>query len=438
MDKLSLLKQIVSHLESVQLSDGPITQEQLEALPFAKAKLSVDGRVVGIKKDAAKALHDLTNEIFKSSARYLRGTKPTQLLNEISDVVITNFAGRNQGGIGASDVGLLESKLDAWFTSNSATYRFYVPCAISPWRSPPFDVGPVSFSHLSDFAAGEGQGHGEYFDGLFGRMFEIMRRESALWMATIETAGCTEAGARELADVAVDIALASLQLVVPLDFSRGMTRMTARALPRFRAVIARRNGAFSHSTENLEPGLSMGEGILAQIVTGAALLLRAAGNHIAAYVEGRAALTKLEQAWIDAAYWFHEGLAEPLDTIAVAKLETCIEVLLRAENIRGSKARLLKAIETFYGKGPKDFTKPGSNMTVEQFVERLVEDRSRVLHGTWSTLTSYLRDSRPNLTFLALELLANYTIELDTFMSGSAPMDNIDTFLDDVVKRRTT
>lgn len=33
----------------------------------------------------------------------------------------------------------------------------------------------------------------------------------------------------------------------------------------------------------------------------------------------------LEQAWCDGAYWMREAFAEPIETIAVAKLETSIE-----------------------------------------------------------------------------------------------------------------
>ena len=40
---------------------------------------------------------------------------------------------------------------------------------------------------------------------------------------------------------------------------------------------------------------------------------RSVGRRIDAYVHGGSKLPNLEQAWCDAAYWFHEGLAETLE-----------------------------------------------------------------------------------------------------------------------------
>ena len=67
------------------------------------------------------------------------------------------------------------------------------------------------------------------------------------------------------------------------------------------------------------------------------------------YLSGKMSLPKIEQAWCDAAFYFHEGIAEPLDTIAVSKLETAIKMLLVTESSRGSKAILLQAMKTFFG-----------------------------------------------------------------------------------------
>jgi hypothetical protein len=147
-------------------------------------------------------------------------------------------------------------------------------------------------------------------------------------------------------------------------------------------------------------------------------------------VNGR--LPTLNQAWADAAYWFHEGLAEPLDTIAVPKLETAIEVLLRAESTPGSKSRVLKAIRAFYGLTPKEPINPQSEITVEKFATGFVTDRSRILHGTWSTLSHSLRDSRPSLTMLVRSLLAYYALELDRYASTTGPADDIEKFVDSV------
>ena len=76
---------------------------------------------------------------------------------------------------------------------------------------------------------------------------------------------------------------------------------------------------------------------------------------------------------------------------------------------------------------------PQSQTTVEQFVQGFVRDRSRILHGTWSTL---LHASRPSLTTLARDLLTLYSLSLDQYIASASPKDNIDLFLDFVDAQR--
>ena len=111
------------------------------------------------------------------------------------------------------------------------------------------------------------------------------------------------------------------------------------------------------------------------------------------FVTGQMSLPKIDQAWCDAAYWFHEGLANSLDTVATVKLETAVEVLLRSESSKGSGKRMRQAIEAVTGLTPKAPIALGSSVTVEQFAKTLVGARSQVLHGTFSTLTEELLQS---------------------------------------------
>ena len=56
------------------------------------------------------------------------------------------------------------------------------------------------------------------------------------------------------------------------------------------------------------------------------------GRRLSAYLEATSVVPDLDEAWCNVMYWFHEAMAECLDTVAVAKLETSIEVLFRAED----------------------------------------------------------------------------------------------------------
>lgn len=180
----------------------------------------------------------------------------------------------------------------------------------------------------------------------------------------------------------------------------------------------------------------MGDGTLDYFLQQGQGLAHAIGPRVKSFVEGKSAFPALEQAWADAAYWFHEALVESLDTIAVPKLETAIEVLLRAESTSGSKARVLKAINAFYGLTKDDRINPHSHLSVEKFATGFVTDRSRILHGTWSTLNHSLRDSRSNLTALVVNLLAMYALELERYIKAAGASDDIEAFLTSIQANR--
>jgi hypothetical protein len=122
-------------------------------------------------------------------------------------------------------------------------------------------------------------------------------------------------------------------------------------------------------------------------------------------------------------------LAEPLDSIAVAKLETAMEVLLHAENGSGSQTRMLTILDTFYGLKPDDSLTNGATTTAKQFVRSVVRDRSRILHGTWSTLNSRLAFNRNGLENFVITVIRRAALELEDYALSASPEDNIDDFL---------
>ena len=117
----------------------------------------------------------------------------------------------------------------------------------------------------------------------------------------------------------------------------------------------------------------------------------------------------------------------PLNMIAVPKLETAIEVLLRSESTKGSKACVINAIEAVYSLKCNDFINPTSQTTVEQFAKRFVTDQSPILQGTWSIFNHSLRASRPDLTTLVRQILTHYSLALD--MAGITSKHEVGKFL---------
>ena len=72
------------------------------------------------------------------------------------------------------------------------------------------------------------------------------------------------------------------------------------------------------------------------------LVFTAVGNVVRSFASGSFRLPVLERAWCDAAYWLHQALAESIDAIAIAKLETSLEVLLRRRAARAATGACLR------------------------------------------------------------------------------------------------
>lgn len=163
--------------------------------------------------------------------------------------------------------------------------------------------------------------------------------------------------------------------------------------------------------------------------------LRSMGQRLSAFLDASSSVPDLDEAWCNAAYWYHEALAETLDTVAVAKLETAIEVLFRAENMSGSKRRLHESFDVFFGLHRTDKIGTNSSVSVEQFVEAITTARSRVLHGTWPTLQFDLPANKSSQTvsygdveFLTRTLLLCFSVQLDAYITAGNPIDTTDAF----------
>jgi hypothetical protein len=436
MNKLQRLRQIVAGFASYSPPvSGAIDQKWMGNSPLVRGKVNpATGKTDGITKEAAKALYDFTDAIFSDSDQYRRGCTFDELSTVAFDVIMELF-GRTADSIGTTDVTAIENSVAAWFTEKAVARHLFIPCDIIPYHAKPFNVGPVSFAHVDDFSHYTNLKTNSFLKTEFQPVFAAMQHEGAKWMADLHVDNCVSRRASELADLAIDIALVGIQLVVPLDYSERMARITARKLPQFSSSVSLVAGQIAGSGTNQQPGLGFHGTALDHALNAGAHVISSVGKRVLAYVAGKARYPLLDQAWNDAAYWFHEGIAEPLDAIAVPKLETAIEVLLRSVNSSGSESRLIRAIKTFYGLEPDQLVHPQSQITVKQFAKRLVHDRSRILHGTWSTLTSDLRSSRSSLTGFVPGLLRKFTLELDAFETEPLAKNDVDIFLNWVQAR---
>lgn len=428
MSKIGLLRSLVANLVSFPMPDGVWDEDWLDSLPITVGEIVDFDRVIGIKSEAAEPLDDLTKALYECSPAYQRGFPFGRIRLAILDAIV-GLHGRPAESIGQDEVSSVEGHIAGWFSTSTRSQRLFIPCHIFPDHEPPFAIGPVFFAHWQDFVNQhdwiEREGK---LDPQFGQALTNMDHESAYYFADVTVEGCSNERARELAELAVDDALVGLQLIIKHPGVCHIARMTARRAPLHDASIELDGDSISYNLEPRQWGVRLHEGELNELLKKHARLVTAVGNRVSSFLTGSSPLPQLDQAWCDSAYWFHEGLAEPLDTMAVPMLETAIEVLFRSVSTSGTEQRLLNAITTFYGRQPDEFIHANSRITVKRLAKDLVRDRSRILHGTWPTLTTYLHESRPSLTEMARFFLTNFAVGMDDYSRDPEARDTIESF----------
>jgi hypothetical protein len=320
--------------------------------------------------------------------------------------------------------GLIEH-IETWFTALASPCTVFVPCVITRWRAPRFSIGDVDFVFIDDV------GQNEFYpladpddvgsrEGI-NKLLQFMRDTRGYWVACAPIDGCEPYRAQEIGSLAVDLAIVALQLAFPNGSTRSMSRLDSRrgaadkvTVTKSRAFLQRRldQHGCRHRNRRRHPP---------DIFSRYHDLISAVGNRVRSFASGRFRLQALEQAWCDAAYWLDQALAEPMDSIAIAKLETPLEVLLRSESSSGSQSRILTAVDLFFGLKPEDPILADSPVGAKQFAAAAVGDRSRILHGTSSTLNSRLARNSLGLEGFVIAVVRRAVIELDAYAQSSAP-----------------
>jgi len=432
---LSLLRTVVGEIVSVpgpgRQLNGEETIQWYQNPPLAFQLVDhATGARKGLRQPGVLAASKLAASIEKRIPDYARGTRRNILATAIATEALGAFAGRAADTITEADLSILDKAIADWFASKVAKRTHVVPCAILLNPAKPFSVGPVRFSHIIELIK---RGHGDLNEALgplfYGPLLQTLAARSAQWVAEVEIEGCELARAEQTADLATDLALVAVQFVVPWGFSRHMARITGRTLPPTVGSIYLVDSVPRPSIHNYYPGHGLAAAAFDQFVAAHAAILESVGRRVANFIRQDAKLEKLERAWCDAAYWFHEGMAEPQATIAVAKLETSIEVLFSAQSSKGSKKRLCEAIGAFYGLRPKDPLPSDPSKTVEKYATEIVNARSKVLHGTSSTLGENVESMRASVEMLSADMLWQTSTALDQYATTTAPIDEAAAFL---------
>jgi hypothetical protein len=429
--EVGLLRVLVAGVEILPpVPHHQFTQEFLQAERIAIAQPD-NGRLIVIRKPSAEAFLEFLDSLVSRSPAMERGTIFANVRKELMKT-LADYVGRDAASIGPGDVAALDAHFEDWFGRLCSPRRVFVPCVISPWAAPRFSVGPADFIFINDIVKSDFYPPADDLLGRdeFGRMLEFMKEGRANWLARISVEGCERFKAEEIGALSADLAVVALQLAIPLSWgTRKMGRLDARRGLAERRTISESGGFYAGGWSRVESGTSIGTGTLADTLQKNMPLIVAVGKLVNSFATGQHRLPKLERAWCDAAYWLHEALAEIIDTIGVVKLETALEVLLRAGNTSGSQARLEAILATFYGLKPGDPITSESAMTAKQFAKGIVGDRSQILHGTWSTLHSRLAMNRSGVEGFVIEVVRRAAWELEGYANSLAPRDDLDTFL---------
>jgi hypothetical protein len=380
--ELGLLRKIVRGMEKRSISPTQANQQYLRDELLARSHPVEDGVYV-LNRSADDALDDLVASLIALSPGMERGSTFETVHRELLDTM-TNYLGRAEDSLDADEVATIHVQLEEWFNQRSKSRQVFIPCAISPGEAPRFSIGPVDFVYRTEVTGSE------FYPAdraearrAFDDMLLEMEKTRVHWLACVWVEYCDRDRGEETAALAADLALAGLQLILPLFYyTREMGRLDTRRGEAHTHSISLSDGTYYSRSTVRDARLLIGAGTLADALARSTQWVDAIGSCVTSFVTGKFRLPNLELAWCDAAYWLHEALAEPRDAIAYAKLETALEVLARAESTSGSQTRIELILDAFYSLSPTDKLTPESKMTARQFAKEIVRDRSRILHGT--------------------------------------------------------
>ena len=377
-----------------------------------------EGTVTRFSQEALPDVEALTKSLRDNRAEYVRGVGFRVMRECVAKTVIGMFRGRSGAEVAEMDLTELKRQVDEWFAGTAVMRQHLVPCNVLPSSAQAFDFGPIRFFHISDLnpddyglPAGDG-----VIDTALEPLTRIMGDHAAGWLGEVSVEGCEKKRSAEIAELAVDVALGGLQLVIPAALGRRMARVTARRLPSYRGSFAVTDGSVEFGVENEQAGLGLAPDDFEKLIDLQSDAIAAMGRLIDVYVSGQGDLPMLKRAWCDAVYWFHEGMSEPLDTVAVVQLETSMEILFSAASRTGSEKRILDGLQGMFGIDGSQRIDASSAMTYGELVRKIVKARSWVVHGNWPTLA--LQDQgidRATVESIARQFLIEYPLLLEKY-----------------------
>ena len=429
MEMVAVLELLRQNLQVVQIPpDTPDAGDFIRRTRILGASVNpLSGVITGFLVEHAMHVVSLATALRDENPNFVVGTNPSVFEYQTLHTIIDLFQAEPDVTVEQRHLDQIRGSLATWLTQASELKTFFVPCAITPRAGNAFDVGPVNFRYRDKFIEDAGKHMNPAVKALiYGEFMKALDERYGNWVAQLDIQHREPERASDVADTAVDLAITTLKIIFPGPLDRAH-RVTARAIPAWRTSTFVTATSSHPGVENLESGRLISEQDFNAFTKANTAFFTSAGRCIEAYIRGGLPFQTLMQAWCDAAYWFNEAVMEPYETVAVAKYETSIENLMRAENAKGSNKRIRTAFKAFFDLEPEDNV--AGLFTVESLAEDIVTARSRVYHGTLSTLVDEPAIKLMDAKAVANALLIHYILGLDLYMAAPGATDDISAFL---------
>lgn len=320
------------------------------------------------------------------------------------------------------------------------TVTHLIPCAICPTESQSFNIGPVRLIHKSNFQKNVYGIPPDRMEVTFRGFDKLIENGSGDWIAEVRLSSPQNDSATQIEDMKtarferttqanllVDIAIGCIQIAFALPNFHIAHRLTSRAAPVFSSGLQiQKDVSPLVSILNAQPG--RGVGSFSELNKENTKMLGQMGNRMSEFSNENSKFSNLNSAWCSAVYWYHQALAEPVETIQIIKLVTAIEILLRTESSMGSKAKITDAIKHITGLNADDDFRNGK--TVGKFANLIVQTRSQVLHGTYSTFSPLDKMATfDDVEWITRTLLTTLCQKIETYQSSENPKDDVDELL---------
>lgn len=388
----NLKKLIVVH-------SGP---ERIELISMADAIYKhLDGMYAyGFLSEATEEIHKTAIHIRRETPTLRKNCNINWLCEKIATWILKKYATTPENTITANTPKELISDLieDLERITHSKTH--FIPCNILEGISDDFHIGPVTFVHKTSKTL---KNNKNIKSESFKKFLKHLKKNNTHWVAIVPTQPTEAAHSITLANTAVDLAISSLQLCIHHLNCQHMGRTMRGLRPTTSNQLFTTGEEETPSYFDGHPFYSyrLYSHDLVETLESNREILEPAGYLIKKFLEGSE--DRVVQGCIDSLYWYHEAICENIDTIAIAKHEISAEILYPEGNPRGSQRRITEAI--FSQLNLNQAQKDEYASELNNHIKKIITARSKILHGTASTLANDLELSRETAAQLSRFLL---------------------------------